>query len=390
MLRKLLLFIMLLLIAIPSIASAQVAVAPDEAFVRVLQLVNDGTPVSLTLEDGRPLLTNFTPGSVSEFFPYAVNRSSVITFVVTPTGRNAYTQTWTVPPLADGYHTLALVGSAVDNTLQLITVDEDALCEGKLSNGTCIILINSIRNSPALTLNVDGRGVILNAGYRQIVVEGVDAGGYRQVTAVNPPTPQTPVFRVEQGYFEPNVITLLTMSGNYVNGQVQNAQIGTIRRVPVNIITFLRGLTAARQITDGTTLYATENIVALIDLVGFDNLLTNPNFPLTIFAPTDAAVLAVSPTLYECVMSDTVAMRELIFNHVIVGDFTPAELVSEGTLPTLAGTTHTFRAAQGATVIDDTVVVDNALHYPTSSGSVYLTDTVLIPEGFEDEFCTQG
>lgn len=389
MTRKLILFLVLLMV-VPSTVSAQVAVAPDEAFVRVLQLVNDGTPVSLTLEDGRPLLTNFTPGSVSEFFPYAVNRSTVITFVITPAGRPAFTRTWTIPPLADGNHTLALVGSAADNTLELITVDEDSLCEGKLSSGTCVILINSIRNSPALTLNVDGRGVLIDAGYREVVVEGVDAGGYRQLTAVNPPTPETPVFRVEQGFFEPNVITLLTMSGNYVNGQVHGAQIGTIRRVPVNIITFLRGLTAARQITDGTTLYATENIVALIDLVGFDNLLTNPNFPLTIFAPTDAAVLAVSPTLYECVMGDTVAMRELIFNHVIVGDFTPAELIAEGSLPTLAGTTHTFRAAAGATVIDDTVVVDNALHYPTASGSVYLTDTVLIPDGFEDEFCTQG
>ena len=49
-----------------------VAYAQDttEASLRVLQAVNDNTSVTLTLQDGRTILSNVFPGSVSDYFSY--------------------------------------------------------------------------------------------------------------------------------------------------------------------------------------------------------------------------------------------------------------------------------------------------------------------------------
>ncbi|MBL8132880.1 MAG: fasciclin domain-containing protein [Anaerolineae bacterium] len=389
MLRRLTMAILLLILSLgASAATAQDG--GDSAFLRVVQLVNDGAAVSMTMTDGRPVLVNFTPGSISDYFPYVAYRSAAATFIVAPSGGAAYTRTWTLPPLAPGYHTAALVGGGGDNTLDLIVLDEDRLCADSGADDSCVILINNVRNSPPLTLNLDGRGVIGGVSYRQAAAASAPAGGYRQLTVVDPAAPQTPFLRIEQGYFAPNLISLIAMSGGYSGGQPVNMRVGLPRRVPTDIITFLRGLTADVQVTDGETLYAAENILALIEMARFETLFGNPNFPLTVFAPTDGAVLSVAPEVFECAMSSTEAMRALIFHHISVGTYTPAQLSAEGSLPTLAGTTHTFRAAPGGFVIDGTVAVTDAEHYMTLSGSLYLIDTVLIPPDFEQRYCTLG
>ncbi|MBK8027378.1 MAG: fasciclin domain-containing protein [Chloroflexi bacterium] len=391
--RTIPIFLLLMLIVTALGMGASGAAAQDAAegtFLRVLQLSNDATAVSMTLQDGRPVLVNFTPNSVSEYFPYLSNRSSALTFVVAPPNAAAYTRNWTLPPLAPGYYTAALIGTGGDNTLDLILLDENRLCMEAAEDESCLIVVNNLKNSPALTVNIDGIGLIANILYRQAAVANAEAGGYRQLTVVDPPTPQNPVLRLEQGFLEPNVITLLTLSGVYSGGQVTNLQVGEIHRVPVDILTFLRGLTADMQVTDGETLYATENIVALLDLARFDVLFTNPNFPLTVFAPTDAAILAVAPAVFECATENPSAMRALIFNHILLGAYPPDQLVTEGALPAISGSTHTFRSVPGGILIDDTVTVPEDVHYSALNGDVYLIDSVLIPPNFQETYCTLG
>ena len=138
----------------------------------MLQLANDGTSLSITLPDGRTPLANFAPGSVSDYIPFDTDRSTLISVAVVPAGGLTFTREWAVPPLAPGYHTAAVVGSGRDNTLELIFIDEDAVCEGGLETGSCVILVNNIKGSPSLTLIANSTPVVEDAHYRQAVVGG--------------------------------------------------------------------------------------------------------------------------------------------------------------------------------------------------------------------------
>jgi uncharacterized surface protein with fasciclin (FAS1) repeats len=149
-------------------------------------------------------------------------------------------------------------------------------------------------------------------------------------------------------------------------------------------------LIADLQLTDGQTLFAAENIVAILDESGFDDLLATEGLLLTVFAPNDQAVLNVAVDLYECAVTNPAAMRELILNHILIGSYTSSQLVSLGRLATMAGTTHTFTPTEGGFFIDDTVRVFESWRYPTLNGNLYLLDTVLVPPGFGEEFCDRG
>lgn len=379
----------ILLASFALLAPRTVGQPAETAYLRVLHLGNDGARLSVTFEDGRTVITNLAPGSSSDYAPYVVNRSTLIRLTFTPQSGAAFNREWSVPPLSPEHYTAVLVGSIAENTLQLTFVSEDALCEGVVASGSCIILVNSVRNSPPMTLLADNSLVVDDARYRHVVVNGVPARSYLELKAVDPNNPQTVLFRLQRGFFEPNVIALYSLTGDYARNTFSNLRIGSIRRVPVDTMTFLRGLTANLNLSDGTNLFAAENIVAVLDAAGYDSLLENTQLPLTVFAPTDAAILEITD-LYECALSDPAAMRTLILNHILAGAYTSAQLVNTGSVSTMAGTTHTFRATPGGFFVDNTVRVADSLRYPTATGNVYLIDTVLVPEGFADQYCAAG
>lgn len=361
-----------------------------QAYLRVLLLDYDVEAVSLLLQDGRTVLTNLTPGAVSDYMPYAVNRSTFITLSIKPVNALSMIREWPVPPLAPGHYTLTLIGSHSEGTLELVLVSEDSLCAGRTATGSCVILINNIEESPPLTMLVDNLQVVEDARYRQIVVGAAAADSYRDFRIVDRDNPQNVLFDLERGFFEPNVIYLYSLVGTYPGRQLTDFNIGTIRRATVDTMTFLRGLTANLQLTDGDTLFATENIVAILQEAGYDTLLANEGLALTVFAPTDGAVLDVAATLYGCAIANPDAMRTLILNHVLIGSYTSAQLVGTQRLSTMAGTTHTFSAVNGGFMIDNAVRVAEALRYPTTNGNVYLIDQVLIPAGFVEQYCEVG
>ena len=382
------LIVALLLVAAP--ASFGQGVSANTAFLRVLQLTNDNTIVSVALQDGRTILSNFAPGSVSDALPFDANHSTILTLAITPVGRQTFFREWGVPPLSPGYHTAAVIGNGRDNSVQLIFIDEDTLCAGKLAAGSCVILVNDLKGSPALRVLANQTPVVDGAAYRQVVVGSVPAGTYQDFTAADQNNPQTSIFHLSVRYFEPNVIYIYSVRGTYPGSSPQNYTIGVVRRVPVDTMTFLRGLKADLELTDGKTLFAAENIVAILEQSGFDQLLQNSALPLTVFAPTDEAIVRFAPDLYQCVMSNPAALRALILNHVLVASQTPAQLVNTGSFPTMAGTTHTFRATSGGFLIDNTVSVPDSAWYPTRNGNVYLIDSLLVPNGFEDQYCVSG
>jgi hypothetical protein len=361
-----------------------------EASVRVLQTVNDNTAISVTLQDGRTVLSNLLPGSVSAYFPYEADRSTRMTLRITPPNSGTFTREWTVPPLAAGHHTIAIVGNGLDNTVDLIFVDEVSLCAGRTEDGACVIFVNNLRNSPPLRVNANSTAVVENAGYRQAVVGEVDAASYFNVTAADQNNALASIFRLQLQYFEPNVVYVYTLRGSYPAARPADYIIGTMRRVTVDTMTFLRGLTADLQLSDSRVLFAAENITAILDQAGYAPLIANSQFPLTVFAPLDEAVVRTSPDLYECALTNPDAMRALILNHIVAGAYTPQQLVAAGSISTMGGTTHTFRSSSGGFIMDNRVQVADAVSYPTANGQVYLIDDLLVPPGFEDEYCAQG
>ncbi len=358
------------------------------ASLRLLNLDTSSTVVSARLEDGRGIATNLASGSASDYVPLTANRSTFLSVTFAPRGGTSFNREWAVPLLAPGHYTAAVVGRSTDITLQLIFISEDTLCADKL-DGSCIILINNVAGMPPVTLSAGSTRMIDNATYRHAVVNAVPARSYLGISAVNATNSNTTLFQLQRGFFAPNVISFYTLTGSYSAGTLSNFGVGTLQRVPVDTMTFLRGLTADLNLTGGSTLIAAENIVAVLDSVGFDQLLANPQLPLTVFAPTDEAVVAAAD-LYQCALANPAALRTLILSHIVAGSYTPSQLISTGQLPSMSGMTHTFRrAANGGFLIDNTFV-SNSLGYPTTNGNVYLIDTVLVPPGFVDQYCSAG
>jgi uncharacterized surface protein with fasciclin (FAS1) repeats len=351
--------------------------------LRVMQLAYDVEAASLTLQNGRTVLTNLTPGTVSEYISYTVNRSTFITMGISTISGISLTRQWPVPPLAPGYYTAALVGSALDNNLELLFIDEDHACEGHLASGSCVILVNNIKGSPPLTFSTDNTPLIASAAYRQAVVNAATTGSYQDFKGVDSTHPDVSVFQLPPGFFLPNVIYLYGLTGTYPGQMSFDYTLNTTRRVPVDMMTFLRGLKSDLQ-------FATENIVSILEDSGLDKLLSNQPQGLTVFAPTDGAVLGIDGQVFECVTSNPLALQALILNHVLTGNYTSFDLVNAGSLPTMAGTPLSFTLADGGFIINNQVRVSDAVRYPTTNGIVYLVDTVLVPDGFVEAYCGAG
>ncbi len=358
------------------------------ASLRLLNLDTSSTVVTARLEDGRGIATNLASGSASDYVPLAANRSTFLTVTFAPRGGTNFNREWTVPLLNPGHYTAAVIGRSTDITLQLVFISEDSLCADKLAAGSCIILINNVAGMPPVTLSAGSTRMIENAAYRHAVVNTVPARSYLGISAVSTSNPDTTLFQLQRGFFAPNVISFYTLTGSYSAGTLSNFGVGTLQRVPVDTMTFLRGLTADLNLTGGSTLIATENIVAVLDTIGFDQLLANPQLPLTVFAPTDEAVVAVAD-LYQCALANPAALRTLVLNHIVAGSYTPSQLINAGQIPSMSGTNHSFRAASGGFLIDNTFVASST-GYPTANGNVYLIDQVLVPPGFVDQYCSAG
>ncbi len=274
MFRKIALSVILVVVAL----AVTPAFGQDSATasLRLLNLDTSSTVLAARLEDGRGIATNLASGSASDYVALTANQSTFITLTLAPRGGNSFNREWAVPLLAPGHYTAAVVGRSTDITLQLVFISEDALCADKLAAGSCIILINNVAGMPPVTLSAGSTRMIEGAAYRHAVVNGVPARSYLGISAISASNPDTTLFQLQRGFFAPNVISIYTLNGTYSAGTLSNFGVGTLQRVPVDTMTFLRGLTADLNLTGGSTLIAAENIVAVLDRSGLTNCWRTP------------------------------------------------------------------------------------------------------------------
>ncbi|MFE0589033.1 fasciclin domain-containing protein [Micromonospora echinospora] len=100
--------------------------------------------------------------------------------------------------------------------------------------------------------------------------------------------------------------------------------------------------------------------------------------PVTILAPTDDAFAAKfsRTNLDELLLKDTEKLRGLLREHVVTGALPAAELVSAGTVTTLAGTTLTVTGqGQGARVDDEADLI--CADYQAVKARIHVIDHVL-------------
>ncbi|MCF6476363.1 fasciclin domain-containing protein [Nonomuraea sp. MG754425] len=98
---------------------------------------------------------------------------------------------------------------------------------------------------------------------------------------------------------------------------------------------------------------------------------------ITVFAPTNDAFAKIDKKTLDKVLADKKMLTDILTYHVVAGRKTPADLES-GSFTTLqGGRVTTTGSGQDYTVGNAGVVCGNV---PTRNATVYIIDTVLMPE----------
>ncbi|MFD6396828.1 fasciclin domain-containing protein [Nocardia sp. NPDC060249] len=96
----------------------------------------------------------------------------------------------------------------------------------------------------------------------------------------------------------------------------------------------------------------------------------------TVFAPVDAAFAEVDPATIESLKTDAPTLEKILTYHVVPGRTAPNAIA--GTHTTVQGTTVTVTGDGDNLKVNDAAVICGGVE--TANATVYLIDSVLIPE----------
>ena len=99
--------------------------------------------------------------------------------------------------------------------------------------------------------------------------------------------------------------------------------------------------------------------------------------PLTVWAPTDAALNRLPAPTRQRLRQDRGVLRDVLRYHFAPGTITAAQIVQVPTVRTVEGESVTINAAGGGVRINDAPVVQPDL--AASNGIIHVIDGVLIP-----------
>lgn len=112
-----------------------------------------------------------------------------------------------------------------------------------------------------------------------------------------------------------------------------------------------------------------------VQTAGLSESLTTTAY--TLFAPTNEAFEALPEGELAALLANPQALEQLLLNHLVAGAFESAELVTSGSVTTVAGM---FLAVRGAS--DGAIDIGNVLAIEAlvaSNGVLYVVDTILLP-----------
>ncbi|MFD8971053.1 MULTISPECIES: fasciclin domain-containing protein [unclassified Streptomyces] len=120
-----------------------------------------------------------------------------------------------------------------------------------------------------------------------------------------------------------------------------------------------------------------STLVAAVKQAGLVDTLNNAQ-NITVFAPTNAAFAKIPKADLDKVLADKAKLTDILTYHVVGRKLTPKQL-ENGSFETLQTSTLTTEGSGESFTVDDSakVVCGNV---PTANATVYIVDTVLMPQ----------
>ncbi|MBL8253944.1 MAG: fasciclin domain-containing protein [Candidatus Competibacter sp.] len=127
----------------------------------------------------------------------------------------------------------------------------------------------------------------------------------------------------------------------------------------------------------------TEDLSILYDLVvkaGLGGALSDPNAELTVYAPTNAAFLAIPELIRNAIVADDDALTAVLTYHVTPGEVDPRRTFIPYEVSTLQGQTVFFNRGKVGPQVNQSNI--NCQGVQTTNGLVWIIDSVLQPQYF--------
>jgi uncharacterized surface protein with fasciclin (FAS1) repeats len=121
-----------------------------------------------------------------------------------------------------------------------------------------------------------------------------------------------------------------------------------------------------------------RTLVTLLSSSGLDKQLEAAG-PVTIFAPTDQAFAALSPSTLDALAKNPTQLQQILLYHVAPGAIRSTDITSAVKARTLAGEELDVSAANGTVTINGTARVTRA-DISAGTSVVHSIDTVLVPQ----------
>jgi transforming growth factor-beta-induced protein len=118
-----------------------------------------------------------------------------------------------------------------------------------------------------------------------------------------------------------------------------------------------------------------STLYTAVQTTGLSESLTSISY--TLFAPTNEAFEALPEGDLAALLANPQALEQLLLNHLVAGAFDSTQLVSSGSVTTVAGMLLAVRGASDGAIDIGSVLAIEALI--ASNGVLYVVDTILLP-----------
>jgi transforming growth factor-beta-induced protein len=121
-------------------------------------------------------------------------------------------------------------------------------------------------------------------------------------------------------------------------------------------------------------------LVALLEVTGLNETLSDPELNVTVFAPTDEAFAVLPAPVVDFLVNNTAArdlLADVLLYHVVNGTYTAADLEGVDNLTALQNETLAINATDGNVTVNQANVT--AADIECSNGIIHVIDGVLMP-----------
>lgn len=352
--------IVTLLAPLPLIAQE----ADPTAYMRIVHLSPDAPSVDIYIDDTLSEVQNISYTSASQWVALPAGRHEL---TLVPTGGGLERAPF--PPnrlrfAVDSWTTVTVIGSLENQTIRFDTFTQDMTAVS--FGGSRLVFYHAIEDGSSVNVIRDGVTFVPALAYGIDSALLTNAGTYN-FQFVRSGDLSFELATLPMQALEPSYYYLIALVGS----SQENTQAVVIPTDYAEVRIALGELEAPGTVVEAVASdpRSTEFRRA-IEVANLSELLADPERQFTIFAPTEIA-------LDDFVMTDTIAIEELVKYHIVEGELIGSDLQGGMTLTTLQGETLRVRFRDGRLYIEGSRLVETDI--PAVNGVVHLIDNVLLP-----------